>query len=170
MLKIPYTKNGIFKIRISRKTNRQKQKTQTIKTESGSLGFLLFRIIFFCRVLDIRVPEIMDSDPLDAGFFTAPEHLMIEKALSIGKQSFIRLDLIAFIHIILQTVCKRLWDSDYPVAFRRFWRPDHISSIDPLKGLVDRNRIVLQIYICRSQGTQLTYTHSGIIQSHKSGI
>ena len=30
------------------------------------MGFLLFRIIFFCRVLDIRVPEDMETDGVDA--------------------------------------------------------------------------------------------------------
>lgn len=42
--------------------NTQKQKPQTIKTRIGSLGFLLLQEYIFCRVLDIRVPQIMKID------------------------------------------------------------------------------------------------------------
>lgn len=36
---------------------------------------------FFCRGLDIRVADIMNSYPLNAGFLTAPLHLVREKVL-----------------------------------------------------------------------------------------
>ena len=39
--------------------NREKQKSQVIR--DGSLRFLLLQIIFFCRVLDIRVTKVMHS-------------------------------------------------------------------------------------------------------------
>ena len=38
----------------------------------GGLGFLLFRIIFFCRVLDIRVPQIVKADVPQAVGFQQP--------------------------------------------------------------------------------------------------
>ena len=37
---------------------------QQYQIHLGSLGFLLFRIIFFCRVLDIRVSEIVNTNTL----------------------------------------------------------------------------------------------------------
>ena len=44
--------------------NREKQKSQVIR--NGSLGFLLLQRIFFCRVLDIRVPEVVEADVAQA--------------------------------------------------------------------------------------------------------
>ena len=40
----------------------QKTENPGYQIHLGSLGFLLFRIIFFCRVLDIRVTQPMEHD------------------------------------------------------------------------------------------------------------
>lgn len=35
----------------------------------------------FCRVLDIRVPQVVDSDALHLGFLGSPVHLVVQVAL-----------------------------------------------------------------------------------------
>ena len=53
----------------------EKQKSQVIR--SGNLRFLLLQIKFFCRVLDIRVSEVMESNLLHAeGFYDFFERMV----------------------------------------------------------------------------------------------
>ena len=42
---------------------------------------------------------------------------MVQKTFGVRKQSIVRLDLIALIHILFQTVGKGLWNGYNPVAF-----------------------------------------------------
>ena len=74
---------------------------------------------------------------------------MVQKTFGVRKQSVIRLELIALIHILFQTVGKGLWNGNNPVAFWRLWRPDHIPAVDTLKGLINRDCMAYQIHICR---------------------
>ena len=53
---------------------------------------------------------------------------MVQKTFGVRKQSVIRLDLIALIHILFQTVGKGLWNGNNPIAFWRLWRPDYIVN------------------------------------------
>ena len=55
---------------------------------------------------------------------------MVQKTFGVRKQSVVRLDFIALIHILFQTVGKGLWNGNNPVAFWRLWRPDHIPAVD----------------------------------------
>ena len=45
---------------------------------------------------------------------------MVQKTFGVRKQSVIRLDLIALIHILFQTVSKGLWNGNNPIAFGVF--------------------------------------------------
>ena len=74
---------------------------------------------------------------------------MVQKTFCVRKQSVIRLDLIALIHILFQTVGKGLWNGNNPVAFWRLWRPNYISAVNTLKGLINRDCMAYQIHICR---------------------
>lgn len=40
---------------------------------------------FFCRGLDIRVPQVVDSDPLHPGFLGSPIHLVVQVVLVTSK-------------------------------------------------------------------------------------
>ena len=87
------------------------------------------------------------------GFFnfcllTSTEYFIIQKTFGIREQSVIRLDLIALIHILFQTVGKGLWNGNNSVAFWRLWRPDYIPAVDALKCLINRDCMTFQIYIC----------------------
>ena len=64
---------------------------------------------------------------------------MVQKTFGVRKQSVIRLDLIALIHILFQTVGKGLWNGNNPVAFWRLRRPDYIPAVDTLKCLINRD-------------------------------
>ena len=74
---------------------------------------------------------------------------MVQKTFGVRKQSVIRLNLIALIHILFQTVGKGLWNGNNPVAFWRLRRPDHIPAVDTLKCLINRDCMAFQIHICR---------------------
>lgn len=46
---------------------------------------------FFCRELDIRVPQIVYSDPLDPGLFRSPVHLTMEVGFCYREDTVSRL-------------------------------------------------------------------------------
>lgn len=48
-------------------TKRTKNRNPNSSKSLDELGFLLFEDYIFCRVLDIRVPYVMQPDPFNAG-------------------------------------------------------------------------------------------------------
>ena len=55
----------------------------------------------FCRVLDIRVTNIVDSDTRDSGLFRASIHLPVEITLGNGEHSVICSNSIEHFEVIL---------------------------------------------------------------------
>ena len=104
---------------------------------------------FFCRELDIRVPEIMHTNLLYTGFFTSSEHFMVQEMFGVREKSVVRLNLITLIHIGFQTISKCLWYRDNPVTFWCFRCPDNIFTIDSLESFADGNGIIFQVNISR---------------------
>ena len=84
---------------------------------------------FFCRVLDIRVPDVVDSDALDPSLFRAPLHLSVERALSDSEHPIMRPDAVEHFEIVLDFICQKLRHGDDAVAFLRFWSGNQVLTV-----------------------------------------
>ena len=62
------------------------------------------QIIFFCRVLDIRVTGIVYPNLFYAGLLAALRHFIIQPAFGVGKQAVIFPQLVAPGHVVLQAL------------------------------------------------------------------
>ena len=90
----------------------QKQKTQAIKSILVAWVFCFSELYFFCRVLDIRVSNVMHPDALYPRCLAAILHFVIQKALGVGKEPVVLLQSVAMGHILLQTVAKTVGNGD----------------------------------------------------------
>lgn len=120
------------------------------------MGFLLFRIIFFCRVLDIRVSQIVYANPFHPCLLAAAIHFPMEIAFADGEHPAVRLHAVKLLEVILQLVTEKLRDLDHPVALGRFWGGDDILLVEPLVRLVNGESALLKVKVCRGQGQQLS--------------
>lgn len=68
----------------------------------------------------------------------------------------------------LQDFAQKERDTDGPVAFRRFWRLDYLSSCDLDVILVDPQRMGLEIAVCRCEGQQFAQAQARKKKRRKS--
>ena len=106
----------------------------------------------FCRVLDIRVPQIVDSDTLYPCGLGASVHLMMEIAFGYGENAVLLFYPIEHSQIVLHFLAEKLRHLDVTIAFLGFRTGNHILAVKPLIGLVDPHSAVLKVKIRRSQG------------------
>ena len=81
------------------------------------LGFLLFEDYIFCRVLDIRVPEVVDSDTLDPCRLRPSVHLMVEIAFRDGENALLLLDAVEHPQVVLHLVTEEVGHFNGAVAY-----------------------------------------------------
>ena len=110
--------------------------------------FCLCRI-FFCRVLDIRVSNVMHPDALYPRCLAAILHFVIQKALGIGKEPVVLLQPVAMGHILLQTGAKTVGNRDSTDAFRCFRSGDNILFAEALIALVYRQGFLFKVDVRR---------------------
>lgn len=156
-------------LRAESQNKKQKQKPQTISTKIGSLGFLLFRIIFFCRVLDIRVAYIMQPDSLYFPVFGSPHYFMFKKVFRTGKNAVMLVKPVEPRCIAFSLVPQKLRDRYDTDAFRCLRRRYNKFPIDMLVGFIHIDGTAIEIYITILLGQQLPYAQAGIIQNEEAG-
>ena len=103
----------------------------------------------FCRVLDIRVPQVVNSNALYAGVFAAALHLTIKIAFRDWKQPVIQTNVILHLQILLDFVCQKARHSDGAVALFRLGRCDDVFSTSALECLVDCDCAFVKVKVCR---------------------
>ena len=87
----------------------------------------------FCRVLDIRVPQIVHPDGRQPRLPTAPLHFVIQKMLGFWEQPPLR----SGRHVPLQRFYQKIRQRHHPAAFGRLGRKNQI--LPALAGVVFRD-------------------------------
>ena len=121
----------------------------------------------FCRVLDIRVSNVMHPYPLHARCLAAILHFVIQKALGVGKQPIIILQSVAMGHILLQTAAKTVGNRDSTDAFRCFRSGDNILFAEALIALVHRQGLLLEVDVRRCECQQLSLPNPRVVHGHE---
>ena len=124
---------------------------------------------FFCLGLDIRVSEIVQADGLDAGRFATLLHLLAEVMLGEGEQPIGRVRLVQGVQVHPEHICQLRRDGQHTAALRRLRLCHDLFAVDRLEALVDRERALLQVDVCRSQGQQLTDAQARPEQNGQAG-
>ena len=106
----------------------------------------------FCRVLDIRVPQIVYANPFHPSLLTATVHFSVEIAFADGKHPAVRLHSIKLLEVVLEFITEELRHLDHAVTLGCFRRSDHILLIEPLVRLIDGDSALFKVKICWGQG------------------
>ena len=86
----------------------------------------------FCRVLDIRVSEIVNPDAFNACGFRTPVHLMVQICLGDGEDAVVGFQPIQRLDVVLHLIHEKLRDFDRSVALGRLGRRDDDIALDVL--------------------------------------
>ena len=125
---------------------------------------------FFCRGLDIRVPQVVDSYPLYSGCLGSPVHLVVQVALGHLKDPLVWLNFVEGFQVIPDLVRQKLWHLDDTDALGCFRVGDHIPAFQPLIGFGDGEQTLVQVEVCRSQSQQLALPDATPVEDLKSVI
>ena len=109
----------------------------------------------FCRVLDIRVAEIVDADLFHAAFPAAPLHLVVEIMLGHGENAALGVRF----QPGGQPGAEELRQPDHPAAFGRFGWKEEILPMETGAAFCDGDRPRAQVKIRRFQGQELPRPH-----------
>lgn len=74
----------------------------------------------FCRVLDIRVSQIVDSDALDACCLCTPVHLMVEIAFGYRENTIFLFQTVLHFEKLLHLLAEKVGHLNGAVAFLCF--------------------------------------------------
>ena len=121
----------------------------------------------FCRVLDIRVPQVVDSDALHPGLLGSPVHLVVQVALGHLKDPLVWLDFVEGFQIVSDLVRQKLRHLDDPDTLGCFRIGDHIPAFQPLIGFGDGEQPLVQVEVCRSQSQQLALPDATPVEHFK---
>lgn len=117
----------------------------------------------------VGVSEIVQADGLDAGRFASLLHLLAKVVLGEGEQPIGRVRLVQGVQVHPEHICQLRRDGQHAAALRRLRLCHDLFAVDRLEALVDRERAVLQVDVCRSQGQQLTDAQAGPEQNGQAG-
>jgi len=101
----------------------------------------------FCRVLDIRVAKVMNSDSFYSSRLAAPGHFVVHIGLGDWKDSLIRLDSIKTGDVIFHFFGEKIWHLNIANTLRCLGIGDNILGSDFLIGLVYPKNILLKIKV-----------------------
>ena len=121
----------------------------------------------FCRVLDIRVSQIVDSDNLHTGHFASVFHTTLQFVFRQRENPRIPVQTVELPEIILHFLTEEVRHLNDPVAFLGFRCGNHIFAADPLIGFVDPERFLLEIEVCGSQCQQFAFSDAAPVQDFK---
>lgn len=123
----------------------------------------------FCRVLDIRVPQIVYANPFHPSLLTATVHFPVEIAFADGEHPAVRLHSIELLEVILEFITEELRHLDHAVTLGCFGGSDHILLIEPLVRLIDGDSALLKIKICRGQSQKFSLSNAAPVKHLKGG-
>ena len=121
----------------------------------------------FCRVLDIRVPQIMDADSLYTSSFRTALHFAGQEVFGEGKDSLVRFRLVERLDVIPHFVADVLRHLNGSIALFRLGRRDDVLTIQAGIRLADGHGSFLKIEVGRGQRQQLALTESAPVQHFK---
>ena len=84
---------------------------------------------FFCRELDIRVSQVVDSDDLDARHLAAKRHPALQGVLGQGEDAAVRFQSVELLEVVLHLVAEEVRHLDHAVAFLRLRRGDNVLAL-----------------------------------------
>ena len=99
----------------------------------------------------MTVPEIMNSDSLDAAELDSSGHFFFQKCLWYRQQTVCWLRIVKAVLVVLDIFSKKRRNIDHSVALRRLWLGNDIFAFKALIGLVDSDHLRFQIYIFKCQ-------------------
>ena len=88
----------------------------------------------FCHVLDIRVPEVVNPDPLDPRRFRSPVHLPVKIGFRHGENAVCRLCGIQALDVVLHFFTEESGHLNDPVALGGLGVGDYILALVTLIG------------------------------------
>ena len=86
----------------------------------------------FCRVLDIRVPQVVYSDPLNPGLFRSSVHLPVQVGFCHRENAVGRLHGVQALDVVLHFFTEENGHLNDTVALDRLWIGDNIPALDTL--------------------------------------
>ena len=115
------------------------------------------------------MPQIVDTDALYTSGLCPSVHLAVQIALGDGKDAVCRTEAVQRFQIILHLLREKPRNPDDPIALGGFWLRDDILPLEPLIGLIDRQRGALKIEILCCQRQQLAHADAAPVQ-HLEGV
>ena len=83
----------------------------------------------FCRVLDIRVSQIVDSDDFDACCLASELHATFQGIFGQRKNTAVRFQSVKLLEVVLYLVAEEVRHLDYAITFLRFRRGDNVLTL-----------------------------------------
>ena len=84
---------------------------------------------FFCLGLDIRVPQIMDSNAFYSRLLRSSRHFMVQETFRQMKNTVSGKNLLQPADIIFQFFTQEIRHTHIPFAFRCLWVCNHIFAL-----------------------------------------
>ena len=121
--------------------------------------------IFFCRVLDIRVSEVVKSDVLRADglqdlLMGVAEGVRVEHGAGLGRHEQVGTVWVLCV-LLYQQLHRPLRDSQLADGVGRLGLADHQFTVDTVHLLADRDGHVLHIQVRPQQGEELALAQAG---------
>ena len=119
----------------------------------------------FCRVLDIRVSEVVKPDVLRADglqdlLMGVPEGIRVEHGAGLGRHKQVRTAWVLCV-LLYQQLHRPLRDGQLADGVGRLGLADHQLTVDTVYLLADGDGHVLRVQVRPQQGQQLTTPQAG---------
>ena len=118
---------------------------------------------FFCRGLDIRVPDVMHSYPFYPDPFTYAVDLPVHIGICQRNDSIRLFQAINPLRVILDMVTQKVRNRDLSYTIFSFRRCGYILAVVSVESFGYVDNLFIQVDICRSECKSFPQTQAGII-------
>ena len=107
----------------------------------------------------MAVPQIMDSNTLYAGCFTASSHFPVQIILADREDPAVTIEAVEHFEIVLHFIAEELRHLNHPNTLGGLGGGDHILLVDPLIGLGDADCATIKVEVGRGQRQRFSKHH-----------